>query len=123
ANINAALAGLRFDPTTNYNAGASLSITTSDLGNTGAGGTLTDSDSVAITINPVNDAPVLAGANNLTPINEDDTTSAGDLVSDLIAGQVSEVDAAPLSGIAVVGVDNANGTWEYSTDGGSSWSP
>jgi hypothetical protein len=57
-DINAALDGLTYNPTANYNGGATLSITTSDLGNTGIGGTLTDADNVAITVNAVNDAPV-----------------------------------------------------------------
>ena len=58
ANINAALNGLSFAPTTNYNGAASLQITTNDQGNTGSGGALSDSDTVAITVNAVNDAPV-----------------------------------------------------------------
>lgn len=60
--INTALATLTFNPTANYNGGAVLSLTTSDLGNTGSGGTKTDSDSVNITLNPVNDAPTVANA-------------------------------------------------------------
>jgi hypothetical protein len=55
--INAALAGLVYTPTANYNGAETLSITTSDLGGTGAGGTQVDSDTVAITVNAVNDAP------------------------------------------------------------------
>src|SRR5205823_1150943 len=77
ANINAALNGLTYAPTADYNGAATVQITTNDLGNTGSGGSLADTDAVSVTINPVNDAPVLAGANNLTPINEDDTSSAG----------------------------------------------
>ncbi|MGV8836645.1 putative Ig domain-containing protein, partial [Cellvibrio sp.] len=62
AAINTALATLTFNPTANYNGGAVLSLTTSDLGNTGSGGTLTDTDNVNITINPANDAPTVANA-------------------------------------------------------------
>jgi hypothetical protein len=120
-DINAALNGLTFDPTTNYNGPASLAVTLSDQGNTGSGGTLTDSDTIGITINPVNDAPVLSGSNDFAAIDEDEYTNDGDLVSDLLAGHVSEVDAAPLSGIAVIDVDNTNGTWQYSLNGGSTW--
>lgn len=58
AQINAALNGLRYNPTANYNGGDTLTITTSDGGNTGSGGVLTDSDTVAITVSAVNDAPV-----------------------------------------------------------------
>src|SRR5205085_230281 len=57
-DINAALNGLVFAPTSNFNGAASLQITSDDLGNSGSGGALTDSDTVAITVNAVNDAPV-----------------------------------------------------------------
>ncbi len=50
ANINAALNGLVFTPTANFSGAASLQITTNDLGNTGAGGALSDTDNVAITV-------------------------------------------------------------------------
>ncbi|MBB2483636.1 DUF4347 domain-containing protein [Mitsuaria sp. WAJ17] len=53
ADINAALNGLRFEPTAGYNGTASLQISTSDLGNSGAGGARTDVDSVALSIDPV----------------------------------------------------------------------
>src|SRR6185312_8276674 len=58
ANINTALNGLVFAPTGNFNGSANLTVTTSDQGNTGSGGAKTDVDSVAITVNAVNDAPV-----------------------------------------------------------------
>ncbi|MEX2142228.1 MAG: hypothetical protein WD894_23370 [Pirellulales bacterium] len=58
ANINTALNGLSFAPTSNYNGAASLQITTDDQGNTGSGGALTDTETVNITVNAVNDAPV-----------------------------------------------------------------
>ena len=50
ADINAALAGLRFNPTTNFTGAASLRIVTSDQGNSGTGGILTDTDTIAITV-------------------------------------------------------------------------
>ena len=39
----------------------------------------------------------------------------------MLAGNVTDVDAAPLSGIAVTAVDSSNGYWQYTTDGGSTW--
>jgi hypothetical protein len=51
AQINAALAGLRYNPSTVpfLLAGqGSVTITTSDLGNTGVGGPMSDSDTVVI---------------------------------------------------------------------------
>ncbi len=74
-----------------------------------------------ITVTAVNDAPVLSGASNLATINEDPVVNGGTLVSALIAGQVTDGDASALSGIAVTAVDNTNGTWEYSTNGGGVW--
>ncbi|MHB1036487.1 MAG: DUF4347 domain-containing protein [Pirellulales bacterium] len=78
-----------------------------------------------ISVAAVNDAPVLSGANNFTAINEDGITNGGNLVSTLIWGRVADADMGALSGIAVTAVDNANGTWQYTTDGttdgGSSW--
>lgn len=59
-NINATLNGLAFTPTASFNGAASLQIITDDQGNTGVGGALSDTDTVAITINAVNDAPVLS---------------------------------------------------------------
>ena len=49
-------------PRPNYNGAASLQITTNDQGNSGSGGALSDSDTVNITVNAVNDAPVEHGA-------------------------------------------------------------
>jgi hypothetical protein len=57
AAVNAALDGLRYTPTLHYNGVAFLSIASSDLGASGAGGVRTDSDSATISIAPVNDAP------------------------------------------------------------------
>ena len=50
ANVNTALNGLSFNPTTSFLGTASLQIITSDLGATGTGGTLTDNDTVNITV-------------------------------------------------------------------------
>ncbi len=59
ADINIALNGLTFIPTAGYNGAASLQITSDDLGLTGPGGNQTDSDTLAITVNPNN--PVVTG--------------------------------------------------------------
>ena len=59
ATINARLNGMSFTPTQNYNGGAaSVQIQTSDQGNTGIGGALSDNDTISITVNAINDAPV-----------------------------------------------------------------
>ena len=58
-NINSALNGLVFSPDNHYNGTATVSVTVNDLGNTGHGGSLTDSDSFTITVNAVNDVPLI----------------------------------------------------------------
>jgi len=59
ASINAALNGLTFSPTAGFHGAASLQITTNDLGNAGFGGAKTDTDTVAITVVPLDTiAPV-----------------------------------------------------------------
>ena len=57
ADINTALNNLSFQPLANFNGAAALAISTNDQGN-GGGGALVDTDTVAITVLPVNDAPV-----------------------------------------------------------------
>ncbi len=52
AQINAALAGLAYTGNLNFNGADTLTVATSD-------GTATDTDTIAITVNPVNDPPVL----------------------------------------------------------------
>ena len=69
AAVNAAMNGMSFLGTANYNEGhafdSNLSIVTSDEGQTGTGGTLTDTDAATINLAAVNDAPV-AVAKNVT---------------------------------------------------------
>ncbi|MCB1759934.1 MAG: DUF4347 domain-containing protein, partial [Gammaproteobacteria bacterium] len=92
-----------------------ISVTDGDGGNS-------ETMQVAIVVDGANSAPVLSGANDLDPINEDFVSNAGTLVADLVSGRISDADPMSITGIAVVGVDNANGSWEFSTDGGSNWS-
>ncbi|HEX6283779.1 MAG TPA: Calx-beta domain-containing protein, partial [Pyrinomonadaceae bacterium] len=50
ANINTALNGMTFTPTAGFSGSASLTITSNDLGNTGTGGPLSDTDVVNIQV-------------------------------------------------------------------------
>ena len=74
-----------------------------------------------VVVNALNSAPELTGANDLNSIDEDLINNGGTLVSILISGWVTDADPGAVSGIAVVGVDNTNGSWEFSTDGGTTW--
>ena len=65
--------------------------------------------------------PRAGGANDFTTISEDQTTNSGDLVATLISGQISDVDAGAVNGIAVTSLTSGTGTWQYSTDNGSTW--
>ncbi len=58
--LNAALASLKYDkPVNHYNGSALLTITVNDQGNTGAGGSQTQTQTVPITVIPYNDQPGL----------------------------------------------------------------
>ncbi|MFT3857957.1 MAG: cadherin domain-containing protein [Aquabacterium sp.] len=76
--INTALAGMSYLPTGNYNGTDTLSIVTSDQGNSGVGGALSDSDTVAITIAAVNDAPVITsnGGGSSASVNVAENSTA-----------------------------------------------
>ena len=78
-----------------------------------------DTDTVDITVTPVNDAPTLSTAAPFTDISEDDFTNNGMLVS-TYAALANDVDAGHLEGIAITSVDDTNGSWQYTLDG-SNW--
>ena len=71
--INATLAdanGLKFKTASNAAANVVLTMTTDDLGNTGAGGAKTDTDNVTINVTAVNDAPTLDPINGVSIIED-----------------------------------------------------
>jgi Domain of unknown function (DUF4394)/Bacterial Ig domain/Calx-beta domain/Domain of unknown function (DUF4214) len=114
-DINAALNGLTFTPTANYNGPATLTITTNDQGNTGDPLPLSDTDVVNITVNPVNDAPV--AVNDAYATVEDQTLTVpapGVLTND------TDIDSPTLTATLVTGPSNAssftlnpNGSFTY----------
>ena len=114
ADLNTALAGLSYQGDLNYNGSDTLNVTISDNGHTGIGGAHSDSSTVAITVNPVNDAPT--GADNTITISEDTshTFSTSDFgFSDVDTGDsLSEVGFAtlPLTGrLTLNGIDVTGG--------------
>ena len=122
-----ALDGLTLTPTADHNGGATVTITTNDLGSFGAGGAMQDTDSISISVAPVNDAPVLdtSATLNLTDINEDDTDPPGDTVASILASaagdRITDVDQGAVEGIAITGADITNGIWQFSTNNGAVW--
>jgi hypothetical protein len=98
-----------------------LSATASRGGNTAF--SLAQDDAPLIVL-PVNDAPVLntTPSPKLNSIVEDASNPPGTLVSTLLVGAVSDVDANALRGIAVVSAGGqAVGHWQYSLNSGSTW--
>lgn len=115
-DINAALNGLTFTPTANYNGPATLTITTNDQGNTGDPGPLSDTDVVAITVNPVNDAPVAVDDAYATAEDQPLSIPApGVLAND------TDVELQPLTASKVS--DPANGTVTLNPNGSFTYTP
>jgi hypothetical protein len=124
-DLNDALDGMLFTPTSGFEGVATIEIRTDDLGNTGAA-PLIDTDTITIHVGGANDAPVLDPSSDLvlTDVYEDDANPVGDTVGAILASggsdPIQDADGDP-DGIAVVGVDDSHGTWQYSTDAGGSW--
>ncbi|MBX3653156.1 MAG: LEPR-XLL domain-containing protein [Ramlibacter sp.] len=116
------LQGMQFRALSNATGGPlTFSWSVQDSGGTADGGQDTLSESLTVTISATNQAPVLAGANAMGTIPEDAAPNTGTLVSTLIAGQITDGNSGALTGIAVTAVDNTNGAWQYTTDGGTTW--
>ena len=116
--INALLAtasAVTYTPTQNYNGADTLTVLTSDGGNTGSGGTLTATSTVGITVTSVNDAPVITTEANSLSTTEDTSTSF--VISTQLSGKVTDADGTALKGIVIVQNTSSIGTWAYSTDG------
>jgi Ca2+-binding RTX toxin-like protein len=126
AAINAALNGLVYAPTADYNGPDTLTLTTNDNGNTGTPGAQQDMDTVAISVTAVNDAPVRigTGTETMTAIGEDQA-NPGQTVSSIASPIFTDPADSPANGLAGMAVyingSNAAGQWEYSTNGGGSW--
>jgi|GEM_PF-1137814 len=107
----AALGGLVFLNTPDYNGSASVQIVTNDGGNTGTGGALSDTDTISITVNAVvdiaNDAPSFAedsggGAQTIDVLANDTFENAARFISSVtqgLHGVVTIVDGPDADGI------------------------
>src|SRR5207248_310614 len=81
-----------------------------------------------IQIRPQNNAPVLDNARvfTLTPITRNQTNTPGTEITDLLASaappkRITDPDPGAVTGIAITGADNTNGTWQFSIDSGANW--
>ncbi|MCW5623235.1 MAG: cadherin domain-containing protein, partial [Burkholderiales bacterium] len=90
----------------------------------GSGGALAGTGYTTVNITAVNDAPLLVpAAPTLASIHEDETGNAGQTVASFASASVSDPDGMGLPyGIAITATTQGNGAWQYSIDGGASWS-
>ena len=83
-------------------------------------------DRLEVVVRPGNSAPALDQGQSpaLQNIDEDDAGNVGNKVSEIVAnGSITDADvtgAAP-EAIAVTGINNTNGIWEFSVDNGGTW--
>ncbi|WP_256383924.1 retention module-containing protein [Photobacterium toruni] len=77
--------GINYTGDKDFNGTDSLTMTTDDNGNSGAGGALTDTDSINITVEPVNDAPI-----NTVPVPFDVSEDSSHIITGL---SIADVDA------------------------------
>lgn len=121
--IQQEVAQWQFHPANNFTGNTSVSFTIDDMGNTGSGTALQASTGTIVTVTSANDAPTISGA-VLASVSEDAVNPAGATVSSLFSAVFADADAgAFLAGIAISNnaATGAEGTWQYSTDSGTSW--
>jgi uncharacterized delta-60 repeat protein len=116
ANINTALNGMTFKPAANFNGTAGLQILTNDQGSTGTGGAQSDTDTVSITVNAVNDAPV-----NTVPAAQSTNEDVALAFSSANSNQISIADADAGSNPVRVTLTVTNGTLTLASLGGISF--
>ena len=132
AEINQALDGLKFTPDANFHGDAVITVSVDDQGNTGVGDG-TDTHTIDVTINPVNDQPGAGGTVWAPSVAEDNGNPAGTKLSDLVdkkyndntddqQGSGGNDTSTELSFIAIIGNKSKadQGTWQVS-DGGGGW--
>ena len=123
---------VRFVPRTNFNGVASFNFRawdqtsgtlggTADVSTNGGSTAFSAASAIAqISVQPINDAPVLdASANPILPTCQDETTDPAckNVSNIVVTGSITDVDGPAIGGIAILGVDETNGRWEHSDDG------
>ncbi|MEG5135613.1 DUF4347 domain-containing protein, partial [Microcoleus sp. A6-C6] len=105
-----------YTPNANFNGVDTFTYTAKDTSGTSAATTV----SVL-----VNDSPVLdnSGTPTLSAQNQGDSASTGTLVSTIIANSagITDPNASAAQGIAITALDTTNGSWQYTLDGGTTW--
>src|SRR5205085_1304094 len=96
----------------------SLAITSNDHGATGSGGSLSDTDNLAITVVHVNQAPV---ASNDSYSTDEDTNLSPSAAIGVLAND-SDADGDPLTAVLVSGPSHA-ASFALNADGSFSYTP
>lgn len=128
-----ALAGFRFTPTSGLYSNDQYSSTFGfDLkpstSSTDLAQVVNVSAHAYITVTSVNDPPVMSVRVHykVTTIHVSDSDNIGTLVRDVLDANVQDYDYPTSNrtvpyGIAIISADQTRGTWQFSTDDGSSW--
>jgi hypothetical protein len=127
---------LRFVPAANFTGTVTITYRAWDQ-TTGSAGALVDlaapgrtggqtafssrQASARVLVTRVGQAPVLTGPGRLSPVVLGNANPSGDRVMDILVGTVSDPDSGENAGMAVIGVSGF-GRWQYSRDGGRTWS-
>ena len=138
ADLNAALASLRYQGDLNYRGPDTLTLHVTDNGNTG-GDPLTDSETIALTVAPANDAPTTAAGSilgtedvtiyvDLRPLAADAETLDPELTYHVVtAGLAGTLTATATAGLYIFAPNaNYDGTTSFTffvTDDGDGDSP
>ncbi|MEA2438345.1 MAG: hypothetical protein QOF65_2901, partial [Thermoleophilaceae bacterium] len=114
SNLNSAFDGLVYQPSQNFFGSDSIQVKAEDNGNTGSGGAQTTTDATGITVNTVNDAPVvdLNGAGSGTSSTasfEEATLTPAQLAP---SGTISDVDGSQLISLTVTLTNPQDGSSE-----------
>ncbi|MFL7901968.1 hypothetical protein ACJ41P_12580 [Azospirillum argentinense] len=135
ATINGLLGaanGLLYTAST-YTGADAIRIVVNDLGNGGAGGPLTATVTIGVTVVPPNASPVLIDTNLDVAVAAEALAAptagtVGFAVSKLVGlngsgpANVIDTDAGAVVGIALTGTNESYGRWWFSTDNGATWS-
>jgi hypothetical protein len=116
---------LSFQTLPNANGSASITVTVQDNGGTANGGVDTTTQTFTVNVQAEPDRPVIdTSLTNVLPgitlPIKKGTFPAGDPIDDLVT-HFSDPDVGDPRGVAITGVDTTAGTWQYTLDGGTTW--
>jgi plastocyanin len=129
AQAQAALQALVFVPTIHQTAAGSTVTTTFTILDMDGPVNLASDSKTTVVATAINDAPVLNPSlgQSLTTITEKNITdlaNPGNTVASILGLAVTDVDFAPLQGIAITGTTITGyglGQWQFSVNGGATW--